>query len=343
LSPGTPVSGSSGRCNYSLQKSRPFLPKNTITFLYSLSIMKRYNKFICTGLLLLFHFSLSGQNVIDLRLNELLIINTEDFQDDFGVQSSWFEIFNISYGTVDIGGCYLSNDPNDLKKYTIPRGDVLTKIKPRQHVLFWADNKPYRGSFHVNFTLEDSPVLILTSSDGKTILDMVTLPTDMEPNQSYGRVVDGEGSFGPNSDDSGWAVLSRTSPSTNNYTLDGKSRSEMMKETDPYGLLMAILAMSVVFIALIILTFVFKGTGSIALKSFQKKADAYNKTKKVSLAETSAETFAAIAMAIHLYANENEVHDIETTILTIERGRKNYSPWSSKFYTLRKMPERRNK
>ncbi|HPW78600.1 MAG: Oxaloacetate decarboxylase, gamma chain [Bacteroidetes bacterium ADurb.Bin037] len=305
--------------------------------------MKRYNKFICTGLLLLFHFSLSGQNVIDLRLNELLIINTEDFQDDFGVQSSWFEIFNISYGTVDIGGCYLSNDPNDLKKYTIPRGDVLTKIKPRQHVLFWADNKPYRGSFHVNFTLEDSPVLILTSSDGKTILDMVTLPTDMEPNQSYGRVVDGEGSFGPNSDDSGWAVLSRTSPSTNNYTLDGKSRSEMMKETDPYGLLMAILAMSVVFIALIILTFVFKGTGSIALKSFQKKADAYNKTKKVSLAETSAETFAAIAMAIHLYANENEVHDIETTILTIERGRKNYSPWSSKFYTLRKMPERRNK
>lgn len=305
--------------------------------------MKRYNKFICTGLFLLFQLTLYGQNVIDLRLNELLITNTEDFQDDFGVHSSWFEVFNIGYGTVDIGGCYLSNDPEDLKKYTIPRGDVLTKIKPRQHLLFWADNKPYRGSFHVNFTLEDSRVLILTSSDGRTVLDMVALPTDMEPNQSYGRVVDGEGSSGPYADNSGWAVLSRTSPSTNNFSLDGKSRSEMMKETDPFGLLMAMLAMSVVFLALIILTFVFKGTGRIALNRSQKKADAYHKTQKVSLAETSGETFAAIAMGLHLYANENEIHDIETTILTIEQVRRNYSPWNAKFHSLRKMPEIRKK
>ncbi|HBG52686.1 MAG TPA: phage tail protein, partial [Rikenellaceae bacterium] len=104
--------------------------------------MKQSVKFILTGLLLLFQVSLFGQTVVDLRLNELLITNTEDYQDDFGVHSSWFEVFNIGYGTVDIGGCYLSNDPNDLKKYPIPRGDVLTQIKPRQHILFWADNKP---------------------------------------------------------------------------------------------------------------------------------------------------------------------------------------------------------
>jgi len=305
--------------------------------------MKQSVKYILIGLLLFFRVSLFGQTVIDLRFNELLITNTEDFQDDFGVHSSWFEIFNIGYGTVDIGGCYLSNDPNDLKKYPIPRGDVLIKIKPRQHILFWADNKPYRGSFHVNFSLEDSKVLILTNADGKTILDMVTLPTNMEPNQSYGRVIDGEGSYGPGSDNTGWDVLARTSPSTNNYTLDGKSRAAKMKETDPYGWIMALLAMSVVFLSLLILTFVFKGTGRTSIRLSQKKADAYQKTKNFSVEDISGETFAAIAMALHLYANETEVHDIETTILTIEQVRKNYSPWSSKYQFMRKMPETRKR
>jgi Na+-transporting methylmalonyl-CoA/oxaloacetate decarboxylase gamma subunit len=114
-----------------------------------------------------------------------------------------------------------------------------------------------------------------------------------------------------------------------------------MKERDPYGWIMALLAMSVVFLALVLLTFVFKGTGKIALNLTQRKADAYGKTKKVSMAETSGEVFAAIATALHMYARENEVHDIETTILTIEQVRRNYSPWSSKGQSMRKTPSAR--
>ena len=303
--------------------------------------MKHFYKCLLTVWVLLLAVGLYGQNPNELRLNELLIINTEDFQDDFGVHSAWFEIFNTGYGTVDIGGCYLSNDPDDLKKYTIPRGDILTKIRPRQHILFWADNMPHRGSFHVNFTLEESEVLILTSGDGTTIIDQVTLPKGMEPNQSYGRTVDGEGTYGLDADNSGWEILPKTSPSTNNFSLDGKSRSELMKERDPYGWIMALLAMSVVFLALVLLTFVFKGTGKIALNLTQRKADAYGKTKKVSMAETSGEVYAAIATALHMYARENEVHDIETTILTIEQVRRNYSPWSSKGQSMRKTPSAR--
>jgi Na+-transporting methylmalonyl-CoA/oxaloacetate decarboxylase gamma subunit len=303
--------------------------------------MKHFYKCLLTVWVLLLAVGLYGQNPNELRLNELLIINTEDFQDDFGVHSAWFEIFNTGYGTVDIGGCYLSNDPDDLKKYTIPRDDILTKIRPRQHILFWADNMPHRGSFHVNFTLEESEVLILTSGDGTTIIDQVTLPKGMEPNQSYGRTVDGEGTYGLDADNSGWEILPKTSPSTNNFSLDGKSRSELMKERDPYGWIMALLAMSVVFLALVLLTFVFKGTGKIALNLTQRKADAYGKTKKVSMAETSGEVFAAIATALHMYARENEVHDIETTILTIEQVRRNYSPWSSKGQSMRKTPSAR--
>ncbi len=300
--------------------------------------MKHFYKCLFTVWVLLSAVVLYGQNPNELRLNELLIINTEDFQDDFGVHGAWFEIFNTGYGTVDIGSCYLSNDPDNLKKYTIPRGDVLTKIRPRQHILFWADSKPHRGSFHVNFTLEESEVLILTSSDGTTIIDKVTLPKGLEPNQSYGRAVDGEGTYGADADNTGWEILPKTSPSTNNFSLDGKSRSDLMKETDPYGWIMAVLAMSVVFLALVLLTFVFKGTGKIALNLTQRKADAYGKTRKVSMAETSGEVFAAIAMALHMYARETQVHDIETTILTIEQVRRDYSPWSSKRQSMRETP-----
>ena len=100
-----------------------------------------------------------AQSQGDMRLNEYLIVNTTDFQDDFGQHNGWFELFNTSYGTVDIGGCYISNDPDNLKKYIIPKGDVLTKIKPRQHILFWADDQPFRGTFHVNFTLAESDTI----------------------------------------------------------------------------------------------------------------------------------------------------------------------------------------
>lgn len=48
------------------------------------------------------------------------------------------------------------------------------------------------------------------------------------------------------------------------------------------------------------------------------------------------EIFAAIAIALHLH--ENELHDAENAILTINRVAKLYSPWSSKIYGLRRYP-----
>lgn len=92
--------------------------------------MKQSVKYVLTGLLLFLQVSLFGQNVVDLRLNELLITNTEDYQDDFGVHSSWFEIFNTGYGTVNIGGCYLSNDPDDLKNIPFPEAMCLHRSNP---------------------------------------------------------------------------------------------------------------------------------------------------------------------------------------------------------------------
>ena len=55
---------------------------------------------------------------------------------------------------------------------------------------------------------------------------------------------------------------------------------------------------------------------------------------KSTLAD-SGEEIAAIAMALYEHLN---AHDKEDTILTINKVKKAYSPWSSKIYTLRETP-----
>ncbi|MBR5250151.1 MAG: OadG family protein [Bacteroidales bacterium] len=300
--------------------------------------MKQIKSLLIAGLVLM-GINLSAQNQSDMRLNEYLVYNTDDFQDDFGQQNAWFELFNVSYGTVNIGGCYLSNDINNLQKYIIPKGDVLTSIKPRQHVLFWADNQPYRGTFHTNFTLAESDTIYFVSSDGRTIIDRIAIQKDIEPNLSYGRTQDGIGSVDGNGE--GWQFMSRTSPSTNNAVLEAKSKSAVMAELDPNGGLMALTAMSVVFLALIILFFVFKTIGKLATRNQQHKSDVATEGKitTVKAEENTGEAIAAISTALYLYAVDNEAHDEESFQITMKHTDRSYSPWSSKIYTLRQNPQ----
>lgn len=311
-------------------------------------------------------YTLSGQNMAAIRINEVQSVNTDGFIDDYGCRSGWIELFNTSYGTVDIGGCFLTDDPNDLTKYMIPKGDALTKIPPRQHVLFYADNLPDRGTFHISFDIPNARQILFVSNNGRTVIDEITLPEGGIPaNKSYGRIMDGEGSGEPThflqksirvaqkekaaGENHGWAILDKVTPSTNNLTLDGDSKSTTMGKTDPYGVIMAIVAMSVVFVALILLYLVFKKIGNKAIikshiKEAASKGDIADAASVRGKESTSAEVFAAIAMALHLYREDNEAHDIENTILTIHKESKSYSPWSSKIYTLRETPQvRRNK
>jgi hypothetical protein len=52
----------------------------------------------------------------------------------------------------------------------------------------------------------------------------------------------------------------------------------------------------------------------------------------------SDEVFAAIALAL---SGTTEWHDLESNVLTIHNVVNNYSPWSSKIYTLREIPLRK--
>ena len=82
-----------------------------------------------------------------LRINEVMVQNDSGYVDDYGRYSAWIELFNSNFAPVEISSIFISNDSNNVKKYPVPLGDVLTRIAKRQHVIFWADGEPSRGTF----------------------------------------------------------------------------------------------------------------------------------------------------------------------------------------------------
>ncbi len=278
-------------------------------------------------------------------INEVLVDNQDNFQDDYGVHSGWVEIFNTSYNSVNLAGCYLkvSSEPGDTLSYFIPKGDVLTAISPRQHALFWADGAPRRGTFHTNFVLSmtrDNWVGLYDS--GRKLLDEVVVPAGvLKTDQSYARVSDGADQWEVKDD----SETKYVTPSTNNQTLEGNPKMDKFEQHDSAGLGMTITAMTVVFIGLILLYISFRIIGKVAVKLRKRNAmKAQNVTdkqeaKERGLGEAPGEVIAAISMALH--EAQGADHDVEETILTISRVKRSYSPWSSKIYTLRETPHKK--
>lgn len=289
-----------------------------------------------TGVLLLFallvSFGTRAQRATSMRINEVLVVNEDNFVDDYGKRHPWIELYNTSAGTVNIQGCYLTDDKNNPKKYPIPKGDVLTLIPPRQHTLFWADGEPDRGTFHVNFTLDPTKenYIALYDADGRTLIDEVTVPAMQTADVSYGRKIDGQDE---------WAQMKKVTPSTNNLTLDSNAKIDNFKRNDAVGVAMTITAMAVVFIGLFLLFVIFKQIGKLSISASKRNVRKSGAaTTAADAGQESGEIFAAIATALYEMSDDN--HDIENTVLTIHKVTRNYSPWSSKIYNLRQTPHK---
>ena len=292
-----------------------------------------------------------AQGARSLVINEVLVNNQTNFQDDYGLHHAWIEIFNPTFATVDIRNCYLTNDKRVLDEslsaperaammYPIPKGDILTKIPPRQHLLFWADAAPKRGNFHLNFELDSIGSNWVALYDGNAIdlIDSISIPV-LPADCSYALALDGiKGD---------WTIVGQgntyVTPSTNNKTLDTNEKIDGFKMHDPHGFAMSIMAMLLVFFGLLSLyiSFYFIGKSSVAISRRRamksKSITNEQEAKEKKLGEAPGEVFAAIAMAMHEAVN---MHDEEDTVLTINRVRRSYSPWSSKIYTLREIPKK---
>ncbi len=273
----------------------------------------------------------------DLVINEVMVVNESSYTDDFGERYAWIEIYNNTTRTQELSSVFITNDRNNPRKYAVPRGDIKTAVKPHQHAVFWADDKPSNGTFHLNFKLDPNKenYIGIFEADGETVIDEITIPAGMLADQSYGYEQDGI-----KYDESGHLakVLTRVTPGSNNFVEGENPKIVALKQNDPWGIMMTITAMFVVFMALLMLFIAFKFTGNFAKGLTKRKAIQSGKQlAEADSNELSGEVLAAISAAI--VEMDQDVHDIESTILTIDEVKKTYSPWSSKIYGLRQLPK----
>ena len=292
--------------------------------------------------------AISAQGRRGLKINEVMIANdSTSVVDDFGQYSAWVELFNSTFGPLEISSVYLTNDPANPTLYPVPLGDVNTEIPTRQHVIFWADGQPNKGTFHTSFTFKPGQdnYIAIYDADGKSLIDEIVVPGSLLPGQTYARKSDGIGAVG---DADAWEVRDGSdekyiTPSSNNIIKSTNSKVDMFAEQDPHGFGMAVMAMCIVFAALLVLALCFNIINKIgASVSAKRKEKALAETLPGAVAEgradhDSGEEIAAIVMALH---DHFDAHDRENTVLTINKVRRAYSPWSSKIYSLRELPRR---
>lgn len=121
-------------------------------------------------------------------------------------------------------------------------------------------------------------------------------------------------------------------------------KADNAAKNDKYGGAITIVAMCIVLAALIVLSVLFLCFGKISSMLMSKKKIKAHGLSKEELEDhhvqvDSGETIAAIAAALAEHFKGEDSHDIEDTILTIRRMRRAYSPWNSKIYNLRELPE----
>lgn len=113
--------------------------------------------------------------------------------------------------------------------------------------------------------------------------------------------------------------------------------AEEFQEVDPVGFGLAAVGILVVFGSLLLLYIVFLYlTKFIQLRGKKKRMKEGHTDDTSKTSEQTGEVNAAIAAALFLYSQE--LHDHESTVLTINRVSRTYSPWSSKIYGLRQNP-----
>ena len=293
-----------------------------------------------------------GQGARNIKINEVLTDNKANLQDEYGNRGAWVEIANTSFSTYNVRGMYITTDRRVLDKALsvnertammscIPNGDSRTSMSAREHVVFFLNGNPAQGSLHISTKAESGKPLWIALYDGNGIdlIDSVSVPV-LAADQSFARIKDGSDQ---------WEVKSagNVTPGIENYVQASETKIAKIKREDPHGFGITVLSMGIVFFCLALLYVFFRVLGLfMAHKQALKKAGRIQPIKAAvktgeKIAETGHKTkvilkdglqtggidkeiyIAVIAMALKQY--EDDVHDIESNIITIRPHHTNWN------------------
>ena len=310
-----------------------------------------------------------AQSRKNVRINEVMV------QQDSTGGNGWVEFYNSSYGSTAVEQMFITTlsreeiqnvfdknkgnkkkpkqilvelceaQPGDI--YEIPRGDERhTKIAPRTHFVMEADGDPKSGTFHMPFTFTSGKDNYIALYDvNGDLVDDVTIPATLNVGETY--AIKAEGRLPSVLDDgkTEWTVKDgktiESAVTKGNYNIrEVNENIEAFHIKDPHGYWIALLAMSVVFIALALLYILFKLFGMFASRNLSSedkpKAEAAPAAQAAAIpagGDADGETMAAICFALYQHLN---AHDNESGVLTLTP--RDGSTWASKTGLMRELP-----
>jgi len=141
-------------------------------------------------LLALFLSPVQAQLVV---INEFMADNDATLLDGDGNYSDWVELVNMDTNTVDLTGWYLSDDTNDLRKWSfpatnLPAGDFLILFASGQATTNYVDASNH---MHTTFKLSKNDgssldSVILTAADGTNIIHSFVDYPEQSGDVAYG-------------------------------------------------------------------------------------------------------------------------------------------------------------
>ena len=139
------------------------------------------------AIVLLLCVALNSMAAAQVRINEIMAVNQTFGTDPQGEAEDWIELANLGNAPVDLAGYFLSDDPDNPRKWQFPTDQPgLTRISAHGHLLVWADNEVQAQGLHANFKLSSAgETIVLSSSDGES-LDRITYES-LRVNVTYGR------------------------------------------------------------------------------------------------------------------------------------------------------------
>jgi len=127
--------------------------------------------------------------VSGLVINEIMAANFSEVADQDGEYDDWVEIYNRNSFSLNLNGYFLSDNENDLTRWTFPNTTILAN----DYLIVWCDTAGgTQTGLHTTYRLSaDQEEVYLTDPSGIVIdaVHFVNMPTDI----GYARIPNGTG------------------------------------------------------------------------------------------------------------------------------------------------------
>ncbi|MEC9209558.1 MAG: CotH kinase family protein [Bacteroidota bacterium] len=126
-----------------------------------------------------------------LVINEIMAANSSSVADQDGEFDDWVELYNGGVNSINLSGFYLSDNENDLTKWSFPS----VSIQPNDYLIIWCDTAGVsQAGLHTTYRLSADQEEVYLSDPSGNVIDAVHY-VNMIADKGYARVPNGSGTM----------------------------------------------------------------------------------------------------------------------------------------------------